>query len=58
MSNFFQLLAEKFTKTPEHASLLDKLLVWAISMIFNAFERNEQLFPTFGQKLDENAETC
>ena len=52
-SNFLQLLAEKFTKTPEHASLLEKLIGWGKSMIFNAFLRNEQLFPAFGWKLEE-----
>ena len=45
MSNFLQILAEKFTKTPEHSSLLDKLLVCATGMIFNAFLRNELLLP-------------
>ena len=53
-----QLLAEKLTKTPKDASLLEKFLVWAKSMIFYAFSRNDKLSPTFGRKLDENAETC
>ena len=54
MSNFLQLLAENLMKTPKHASLLEKLLVFAKSMIFHAFLPNEQ---TFGRKVDENAET-
>ena len=58
MSEFVQLLAEKLTKTPKDASLLGKFLVWAKSMIFYAFSRNDKLSPTFGRKLDENAETC
>ena len=58
MSNFLQVLAEKFTKTPKHASLLEKLLVFAKSMIFHGFSRHENLSSTFGRKLDENAETC
>ena len=57
-SNFFQVLAEKLTKTPKHASLLEKLLVSAKSQIFDAFSRNEQLFATFSLKVDENAEKC
>ena len=58
MSTFLQLLGKKLMKAPKHASFLEKLLVLAKSMIFHAFSRNEQLFATFGRKLDENAETC
>ena len=58
MSKFLQLLVEKLMKTPKHASLLEKLLVSAKSMIFHAFSQNQQLFATFGLKVDENAEIC
>ena len=58
MTDFLQLLAEKMMKTPKHASLLEKFLVLAKSMIFHAFSRNERLFLTFGLKVDENGETC
>ena len=44
-SSFFQVLAEKLTKAPKHASLLQKFLVFAKSMIFHAFSPNEQLLP-------------
>ena len=57
MSNFLQLFAEKFTKTPKHGSFLEKLQVLAKSMIFRAFSRNEPLFATFSWKVDQNAET-
>ena len=57
MSHFFQLFAEKFTKTPKHGSFFEKLQVLAKSMIFRAFSRNEPLFATFSSKVDQNAET-
>ena len=58
MSNFLQVLAEKFTKTPKQASLLEKLLVCAKLMIFQGFSRHEKLSSTFGRKHEEDAETC
>ena len=41
------LFAEKFMKMPKHGSLLQKLQVFANSMVFRAFSRNEALFATF-----------
>ena len=43
-------------KTPKYASLLEKLIVFAKSMSFHSFSANEQVFATFGRKVDENAE--
>ena len=56
ISHCLELLAEKLIKTAKHASLSEKLLVLAKSMIFHAFSRNGRLFLTFGQKVDEIAE--
>ena len=56
MSDFLQLLAKKLMKTAKHASLPEKLLVLAKSMIFHAFSRNGRPFASFGPKVDENAE--
>ena len=52
ISKLLQVLAEKLMKTPKQASLLEKLVVLAKSMIFHAFSRNERLFLTFGRKVD------
>ena len=51
-----QLLAEKLMKTAKHASLPENLLILPRLVIFHAFLRNGRLFPTFGRKVDENAE--
>ena len=57
MSNFLQLFLEKLVKTSKRDSLLEKLSVLAKSTIFQAFSRNEPLFATFFQKVDQNVET-
>ena len=43
-------------KTAKHASFLEELIVFAKSMIFQAFSRNERLFATLARKVDETAE--
>ena len=58
MSEFLELVAQKLMKTPKHASLLEKVLLLAKSMIFHICSRNERLFLPFGQKVDERGETC
>ena len=44
---FLYLLAEKFMKMSRHGSLLEKLQVFAKSMVFRAFSRNDALSATF-----------
>ena len=47
MRQFLQLLSEKFIEMPTHGSLFEKLPVFAKSMVFRVFSRNEELFATF-----------
>ena len=58
MSDFLELVGQKLMKMPKHASLPQKVLLLAKSMIFHPFSRNERLFLTLDRKVDENAETC
>ena len=58
MSKLLQLSAENLLKTPKNASFLEKLPVSAKPMIFQSFSRNDELFATFGLKVDENGESC
>ena len=56
MRHFLELFAEKFTKTPKHDSLLEKLQDLAKSMIFRCFSRNEPPVGSVCSKVDQNAE--
>ena len=56
--HFLRLSAEKFIKTQKHASFFEKFQLFAKSIIFHGFSRNEALFASFCRKLDENAKTC
>ena len=58
MSKLLRLSAEKLMKTPKNATFLEKLPVSAKSIIFQSFSRNDELFATFGLKVDENGESC
>ena len=51
MSNFFQLLAEKFTETPEHASFLEKLLVSAYPWFLMLFYEMSNFFQLLAENL-------
>ena len=57
MRHFLELFSEKLIKTSKRDSLLEKLRVFAKSIIFHAFSRNEPLFATFLGKVDENLGT-
>ena len=56
-SHFLQLFSEKFIETWKGDSLLEKFPVFAKSMIFYGFRRNEPLFATFIRKVHPNVET-
>ena len=51
-----QFFAEKLMKTPKHDSGWE-LQVYAKSVIFHGFSRNEVVRATFCWQVDENAET-
>ena len=57
MSHFLQLFSEKLIKTSERDIFLEKLSVFAKSMILHAFWRNEPLFVTFFRKVRQNLKT-
>ena len=58
ISHFLQVFADKFTQTPKHGGLLEKVARFGqIDDFVRFFLQNQALFATFCLKMDPNAET-